>query len=369
MKWNWQKKDWPHFRYDGMALKALEDQFLHRSGLVFGAYKHIGQDERDILAVDLISEEAVKTSEIEGEFLNRASIQSSIRRDFGLETDDRKIPPAERGIAEMMVALYRNYAAPLTHKTLFDWHRMLTSGRKDLADIGKYRTHADSMRIVSGPVHKPKIHFEAPPSATVRAEMNSFINWLKKTEPKGKAPLSALTRAGLAHLWFVSIHPFEDGNGRIGRTIAEKTLSESLDQPLLIALSHTIQNNKKAYYSMLERSNKDNEITGWLQYFARTILDAQDYTQTLIDFLIEKARFFDRFRGLINSRQEKVIERIFREGPGGFKGGLSAENYISITGTSRATATRDLRDLVKKGGFNKIGELKRTRYYLNFKDK
>lgn len=187
------------------------------------------------------------------------------------------------------------------------------------------------------------------------------------TAPKGKAPLSPLTRAGLAHLWFVCIHPFEDGSGRIGRTIAEKTLSESLGQPHLIALSQTIQNNKKAYYSMLERSNKDNEITGWLQYFARTILDAQDDTQALIDFLIEIARFFDRFRGRINNRQEKVIERIFREGPGGFKGGLSAENYISITGTSRATAARDLRDLVKKGGFKKIGELKRTRYYLNIK--
>lgn len=174
----------------------------------------------------------------------------------------------------------------------------------------------------------------------------------------------ALTRAGIAHLWFVSIHPFEDGNGRVGRAIAEKALSECLGQPVLIALSQTIQNNKKSYYSMLEESNKDNQITEWLKYFSATILEAQDETQTLIDFVIEKASFFDKFRGQLNERQEKVVLRMFREGPKGFKGGLSAENYITISDTSRATATRDLQDLVKKGALRKTGELKSTRYYL-----
>ncbi len=364
MKWNWQQDDWPNFRYDSLVLKGLEEQFLHRSGLLFGAYKHINDNEKDALTVDLISTEALKTSEIEGEILNRDSIQSSIRRSFGLETDNRKIPPAERGIAEMMVDLYQNYDKPLSHQTLFDWHKMLTLGRRDLHDIGRYRTHDGAMQIISGPLHRPKVHYEAPPSVSMKAEMKAFIDWFKKTGPAGKEPLSALTRAGIAHFWFVSIHPFEDGNGRIGRAVAEKALSECLGQPVLLALSQTIQNNKKAYYSMLEQSNKTNEITEWLKYFSKTILEAQDDTQTQIDFLIEKARFFDKFRGQLNKRQEKVVLRIFKEGPKGFKGGLSAENYITITGTSRATATRDLQDLLKKGALTKTGEFKSTRYYL-----
>jgi Fic family protein len=367
MKWNWQQDEWPSFRYDSAALKGLEEQFLHRSGLLFGAYKHITDEEKDALTVDLISTEAMKTSEIEGEILNRDSIQSSIRQNFGLETDNRKVPPAERGIAEMMVDLYRDYAKPLSHQTLFDWHKMLTSGRRDLHNIGRYRTHDDAMQIVSGPLHRPKVHYEAPPSVSMKAEMKGFIDWFKKTGPKGKQLLPALTRTGIAHFWFVSIHPFEDGNGRIGRALAEKALSEYLGHPVLIALSQTIQNNKKTYYSMLEQSNKDNEITEWLQYFAQTILEAQDETQTQIDFLIAKARFFDKFRRQINERQEKTTLRMFKEGSKGFKGGLSAENYITITGTSRATATRDLQDLVQKGALTKTGEFKSTRYYLKIK--
>jgi Fic family protein len=367
MKWNWQRKDWPNFKYKTKELKVLEEQFLHRSGLLFGAYKHINDEEKDLLKVELISTEALKTSEIEGELLNRESIQSSIRQNLGLVTDKRKVPPAEQGIAEMMVDLYRNYAKPLSHQTLFNWHKMLTSGRRDLKDIGRYRTHPDPMQVVSGPLHRPKVHYEAPPSASMKAEMKAFIEWFKKTGPKGQEPLSALTRAGIAHLWFVSIHPFEDGNGRIGRAVAEKVLSECLEQPVLLALSQTIQNNKKAYYSNLEQSNKDNEIKDWLLYFSKTILEAQDETQTQIDFLIEKARFFDKFRGQLNERQEKVILRMFREGPQGFKGGLSGENYVRIAGTSRATATRDLADLVQKGALTKTGEFKSTRYHLKVK--
>ncbi len=367
MKWNWQQKDWPNFRFDTKALKALEEQFLHRSGHLLGAYKHISDEEKNILTVDLICTEALKTSEIEGEFLNRDSIQSSIRRNLGLETDNRKIPPAERGIAEMMIDLYRNYAKSLSNQTLFNWHKMLTSGRRDLQDIGRYRTHTEPMQIVSGYVHKPKVHYEAPPSTSMKTEMKAFIDWFRKTVPKGKEPLQALARAGITHLWFVSIHPFEDGNGRMGRALAEKSLSERLGQPALIALSQTIQDNKKAYYSKLEQSNKGNEITAWLLYFSKTILEAQEETQVQIDFLIKKVRFFDTFRGQLNERQEKVTLRMFREGPKGFKGGLSAENYITITGTSRATATRDLQALVQKGAFTKTGEFKSTRYNLKLK--
>jgi Fic family protein len=362
--WNWQQEDWPAFRYDPAKLEAFEAAFLRQSGVFSGAVRHVGDEDRQQLTVELISDEALKTSEIEGEFLNRDSLQSSIRRNFGLASDNRKIPPAEQGISQMMVDLYRHFDAPLTDELLFHWHEMLMNGRRDMKDVGRYRTDESPMQVVSGPLHAPKVHFEAPPSPSLPKEMQRFIQWFEHTAPKGKAPLRVLTRAGIAHLYFVSIHPFEDGNGRIGRAIAEKAVSQGLGQASLIALSHTINSKRKAYYDMLEHSNRRNEITDWLVYFAKTVLDAQDYSQRMLDFLIAKTKYFDRFRGQFNDRQEKVIARMFREGPSGFKGGLSAENYIRITETSRATATRDLQDLVDKRALTRTGSLKSTRYQL-----
>ncbi len=365
MRWNWQQKNWPNFSYDKEKLDVLEAKFLLQSGLFFGAYKHIKDDDRQLLTIDLISDEALQTSEIEGEYLNRDSLQSSIRRQFGLATESRRVPPAEQGIAEMMVGLYQHFAEPLTDEALFAWHRMLSTGRRDLTDIGRYRTHSDPMQVISGPIHKPNIHFEAPPSNCMAHEMKQFIKWFNATAPDGKTPLPTLTRASMAHLYFVSIHPFEDGNGRIGRAISEKAMAQNIGQPTLIALSRTIQDNKKAYYDMLEQSNKQNEITEWLTYFAKTVLHAQKNTEKHVEFLIEKTKLFDRLRGQLNRRQEKAILRMFREGPNGFIGGLSAENYISITNTSRATVTRDLQDLVEKAAIYRTGELKGTRYWLN----
>jgi len=244
---------------------------------------------------------------------------------------------------------------------------MLTSGRRDLTDIGRYRTHEDPMQVVSGRIDKPEVHFEAPPSSDMQKEMDAFLAWWRETAPGGRNALPALTRTGIAHLYFVCVHPFEDGNGRIGRALAEKSLAQSQGEPTLIALSQTIDRNRKAYYNALERNNKANEITDWLVYFSNTVLEAQEYSLDMIDFLIEKTRLYDRVKGQLNERQQKVLERMFREGLEGFKGGLSAENYISITGTSRATATRDLQDLVEKGALLKTGALKSTRYHLNIK--
>jgi Fic family protein len=364
-KWNWQQDDWPRFRFDKSALEEREAKFLLHGGLLLGAFRHIGEDDKNVLTIELISNEAVKTSEIEGEYLNRESVQSSVRRNFGLATDARRIPPAEQGIADMMVDLYRSFTDPLTHETLFRWHAMLTAGRRDLHTIGAYRTHKDPMQIISGPVGNPKVHFEAPPSAVIEKEMEGFIRWFNETVPDSRAAVPALSRAGIAHLYFVTIHPFEDGNGRIARALAEKALSQALGQPTLIALSQTIQNDKKEYYEALHRSSRDNEITAWLVYFGETILRAQETTQRMLDFLIKKTKLYDRIKGRLNERQEKALARIFREGMEGFKGGLSAENYIAITGAARATATRDLVDLVEKGVLIRTGALKGTRYHLN----
>ena len=349
MTWNWEKPDWPNFTYDSAALEPLEKQFLLQSGEFIGAFKHIGADDQDTLKIELISDEAVKTSEIEGEILNRDSVQSSLRHQLGLGTEQPGVKPAERGISKMMVDLYRGYATPLTDKTMFDWHRMLLSGDKSFQVIGGYRTHADAMQVVSGPIQKRKVHFEAPPSARVPDEMKRFIAWFNDTAPGGKNPLPALTRAGIAHLYFVCIHPFEDGNGRIGRALAEKSLAQNLGQPSLIALAYTIERKRNDYYAALERNNKENEITDWLKYFANTVLEAQNNTIKRVDFYVAKAKFYERLRGKLNERQDKVVARMFREGIDGFEGGLSAEKYISIAKTSRATTTRDLQDLCRNG--------------------
>ncbi|MFA6294291.1 MAG: Fic family protein [Victivallales bacterium] len=367
MVWNWQRKDWPDFRYRIETLAEFEGRFLLQSGELYGAVKHLTQDDRQTLTIDMISDEAEKTAEIEGEYLNRNSLQSSIKRQFGLQTDHRQVSAAEQGHAEMMVNLYETYSAQLTHETLFSWHASLTNGRRDLVKTGGYRVHSEPMQVVSGPVHEPVIHFEAPPSNRVKSEMDFFITWFNDTAPNGKNPLPALARAGIAHLYFVSIHPFEDGNGRIGRAIAEKSMAQSLGHPTLIALSFTIERRRKAYYSALEKANRDNEVSDWLVYFSETVLEAEACTVNRIDFLIAKAKFYDRFRGAFNERQEKAIIRLFQEGPGGFVGGLSAEKYIRITKTSRATATRDLAELVENGALEKTGQLKGTRYQLNLK--
>lgn len=364
MTWNWQQADWPNFSYAPKALELLEQQFLRQSGEVIGAVRYVGPDDQEALRIELISEEAVKTSQIEGEILNRESVQSSLRHQFGLGPDQPNILPAERGIAQMMIDLYEHFDAELTNAMMFAWHSMLLRGETSIKAIGGYRTHGDPMQVVFGPIHKRTVHFEAPPSDAIPAEMQRFIVWFNDTAPNGARALPALTRAGLAHLYFVCIHPFEDGNGRIGRALAQKSLAQNLGYPTLIALAYTIERKRKDYYSALEHNNKDLEVTDWLEYFARAVLEAQGNTIKRIDFYVAKAKIYERLRDRFNERQAKVIARMFREGIDGFKGGLSAENYITTALTSRATATRDLQDLVEKGALIRAGERRHTRYFL-----
>lgn len=364
MKWNWQKPDWPDFSWDASRLREAEERFLKGNGMFAGIVKHMGAPDQEQLVIEAISTEALTTSEIEGELLDRASVQSSIRKQFGLAADKRRAGPAEQGVAEMMVDLYRSFAKPLADESLFGWHRMLTRGRRDLKDVGRYRTGKEPMQVVSGGREFPKVHFEAPPSSKVAREMARFVKWFNRTAPGGASPLPALTRAGIAHLYFESIHPFEDGNGRIGRGIAEKALAQSLGQPTLIALAATILERRKEYYAALEAANKGTEVTRWLSWFSEMTIEAQRCTTAQIDFLVEKTKLLDRLRGQLNDRQQKALLRMLREGPDGFKGGLSAGNYATITGASPATTTRDLADMVDKGALRRTGERRHARYFV-----
>lgn len=368
MLWNWQNPEWPNFTWDRTKIASAEEQFLLGSGVVIGSAKHLGEQEHNQLLVELMSNEAVTTSKIEGELLDRNSVQSSIQRQLGLASDKRRASPAEQGIAEMMVDLYRSFRAPLSQVKLFAWHRMVVAGRRDLADIGKYRTSKEPMQIVSGRIGAPKVHFEAPPSEHIPSEMKRFIAWFNRTAPDAKEPLPAITRAGIAHIYFESIHPFEDGNGRVGRAIAEKAAAQSMGQPVMVMLATVMLAHQKRYYEALERANRRIDITEWLSWFAGVALEAQRRCLTLAEFVIAKTKLLDRLRNEINARQEKALLRMLEEGPEGFKGGLSAGNYMTITGASPATTTRDLADLVEKGALVRSGEVKHTRYALNLSE-
>jgi Fic family protein len=358
--WNWQLPEWPDFHYDETRLRPMEAEFLRRSGVHVGAFSHLASDDQESLRTELLSDEALLTSKIEGEFLNRDSLQSSIRRLFGLTHDGRKASPAEKGISELQVDVYRNFVGPLTDERLFAWHRMVVMGRWDLRAVGRYRDHKEPMRIVSGAIHDPVIHFEAPPSPQVPREMKRFMQWFN--HPIG--PLGGVARAGVAHLWFESIHPFEDGNGRIGRAIAEMALSQAFGQPTLVALSMILEKHRREYYDQLGLASRAIYISGWLEFFGTMVLEAQEQSLRRIGFLVEKTKFFERHRERLNARQEKVLLRMFREGVDGFKGGLSANNHVRITGCSPATATRDLAKLVELGAVVRSGELKNARYFL-----
>ena len=364
MTWNWQLADWPHFKWAKTLLHKAEEAFLIGSGVVVGEIRHLGVLDQEQLTVEAMSMEALTTSEIEGEILDRASVQSSIRRQLGLAADNRRVKPAEQGVAQVMTGLYRSFAEPLSGEMLFSWHRELLRGRSDLRYAGRYREDDEPMQVVSGAIYQPTVHFEAPPSSKVPKEMARFLEWFNRTAPDGPEALPALTRAGIAHLYFESIHPFEDGNGRIGRAISEKALAQNIGHPTLTALAETILIRRKAYYAALEAANKGNEITDWLAWFAGIAIEAQRRTAARVEFLIDKTKLLDRLRGELNERQQKGLLRMLREGPQGFKGGLSAGNYVKITGTSPATATRDLTDLIEKGALKRTGERRHARYHL-----
>lgn len=360
MPWNWQLPNWPHFEYDPAALIPLDQQFLLRVGMASGYLKAVDEEGIRSFMVEVLSVEGVQSAKIEGESLDRESLQSSIQRHFGFHSSpSKKVAPKEAGMAELLCDLYDSFDAPLTHEMLWRWHKTLLGGHSNLSEVGMYRTHPDPMQIVSNRYGSTHVFFEAPPSHTVLSQMTQFLQWFN--EPSTG---SILGKAAIAHVYFESIHPFEDGNGRIGRAIAEKMLSKCVGRPLLVAISKRLERRKKEYYAALEQCNRTLAVQPWVEFFSNVVLEAHAESMELLYFLIEKSKLLQTFRNQINLRQMKALLRMFQEGPSGFQGGLSAEKYISITKASRATATRDLSDLVKKGALIKRGSLRHARYYL-----
>lgn len=366
MKYNWQQADWPEFTYILGEVESLLFEFTERVGRVSGLLEGLPEGIKTDTMLDILVSEAIKTSEIEGEFLSRRDVMSSIRNQLNLNPTQESIGDQRaKGIGQLITAVRKDYTKKLTKKMLLDWHNMLMQGNRRIA-IGKWRTHEEAMQIVSGPIGKEKVHFQAPSSAVVPDEMRRFINWFNETAPgKSHAINKPPVRAGVAHLYFESIHPFEDGNGRIGRVISEKALLQGIGHPALFSLSKAIEGERKAYYVALKAAQRSNDITAWIAYFVQVCLDAQIQTEELIQFTLKKTRLFDHFKEQLNERQLHVVQRMLKEGPQGFEGGMSAKKYITITKTSKATATRDLQGLVEKGVFIPLGGGRSTAYELN----
>ncbi len=360
MPWNWELPNWPQFNYSTPLLSQREREFLLGSGGALAFLKSVDKKERDQFIVEILSTEGLESSKIEGEFLERESLQSSIRQHFGMKSSVKKRGQKETGMAALLCDVYETFDQPLTHEMLWRWHSQLFEENFDLEAVGAYRTHEEPMQIVSRRLDRRHVFFEAPPSNRIPREMDRFIAWFNDAN----AQESALARAAIAHVYFESIHPFEDGNGRIGRILVEKILSQSVKQPTLIAVSKHLEKNKKEYYLELGNCNKTLNASAWVEFFSGIILQAQEDSMQFLRFLIAKSKLLNTLKGSINARQEKALIKMFEQGPDGFKGGLSAENYIAITKASRATATRDLVDLVEKGALVKTGELRHTRYWL-----
>lgn len=361
MRYNWQRSDWPNFTYDLSGIEGDLIAFADKAGQITGTLKGLSQADQIEAMVDSMSAEAMKTSEIEGEFLRRHDVMSSIRNQLGLNHPLQRVRDrASEGAAELMIAVRDTWKETLTEATLFSWHEMLLKGSHGVA-LGRWRTHKEPMQIVSNPYGKAKVHFEAPPSDRVPREMDRFVNWFNWSQSKIK---HAPVRSAIVHLYFESIHPFEDGNGRIGRALSEKAIFQGLGRPAILSMSHAIERTKNEYYDALEKAQGSNEITDWIRYFADMLSQAQDYTEKQIDFVLRKAQFFDRFSDQLSDRQLRVVRRMLEEGPEGFEGGMNARKYRGLTRVSKATATRDLRDLVMKGALRPIGAGRSARYDL-----
>ena len=366
MKYNWQLPNWEKFVYDDSVIDSLCIDFALEMGEVKGIVDSLSNIIQQETILQFMISEAIKTSEIEGEFFSRKDIASSIKKNLGIGENISNIRDKNaQGIGKLMVMVRNSYSDKLTELTIKEWHSVLMEYSKNVTP-GEYRTGEEPMQIVSGTYNKEIVHFEAPPSNQVPVEMKKFIKWYHDFEVKVSDIKKALIKTSISHLYFESIHPFEDGNGRIGRAIAEKCLSESLNRPVLMSISSTIEQNKKQYYNSLKQAQRTLEITDWIFYFSNLILESQKNAKQIVLFTLTKSKFIDQFKDIMNERQIKVVLKMFDNGISGFVGGMTAIKYISIAKTSRATATRDLQDLTEKNILQPKGEGRNRSYDLNF---
>jgi len=361
----WQYPGWPGMHYDAARIGEALARAKRAQGVVEGKLSALGFGEQQALAAEAWAQEAMATSAIEGEHLDLLAVRSSVARRLGVEVPKGPVTPRHvDGLLDIMDDAVRRAAQPLTDERLYGWQAALFptgySGMRSIL-VGRYRTNP--MQIVSGPYGQETVHYEAPGADAVRGEMANFLAWFNAERGE-----DTLLKAALAHLWFETIHPFDDGNGRVGRNIVDLCLARDAgESSRLVRISQQLLQVRDAYYDALgDAQHGDLEITAWLTWFIEQVRLAWERAASVVDASLEKARYWSVHGAIdLTPRQRKAVNSLLDRGSGGFEGGLNTRKYVSITGASRATASRELMELAELGLLAQVGAGRSVRYYIN----
>ncbi len=344
-KYIYQYSNWPDFTWNDKEIQVLLGKVRHLQGKIFGQISALGFSIKEETMLSALTLDVLKSSEIEGEILNYEQVRSSIARKLGLDYagmvySDRYVD----GVVEMMLDASQNFLLPLDDERLFGWHAALfPTGRSGMykIEVGNYRTR--EMQVISGPMGKERMHFQAPPAVEVKSEMNEFLNWFNRDTNQ-----DMVIKSAIAHFWFIIIHPFDDGNGRIARAISDLMLARSDNSSQrFYSLSNQILQERNVYYETLQKvQHKDGDITDWLSWFLNCLFRALESTENKIERVLHKAEFWDKHKNtILNSRQRLILNKLFD----GFDGKLKSSKWAKITKCSPDTALRDIKDLIEKG--------------------
>lgn len=373
--WIWQHPDWPQFHWQAERLAPLLRDCTQAQGRLLGMAGAAGSEFAALGELDTLLQNIVTSSAIEGETLNVGSVRSSLARRLGLDADgDQRTSPRSEGLAELMLDATRHFQQPLSLERLLHWHRLLfPEPERDLLPrrlrVGALRGD-EPMQVVSGRIDRPTVHFEAPPRDGLEQQLGNFLDWFEAS--RSDAALDPLLRAGIAHFWFVTLHPFDDGNGRLTRAITDLALAQAEQQALrFYAMSASILDDRCGYYRILESSQQATpDISAWLEWFLHTLLRSLQQALARIERVLAKARFWQRHRQqALSAEQIKVLNRLLDGGERGFEDGISAAQYQAVAKVSKATATRHLADLLEKDCLTRLpGGGRSTRYRIAWAD-
>ncbi|WP_409272206.1 Fic family protein [Pseudomonas sp. KCJK9111] len=368
-QWIWQQPDWPAFTWQTETLAPLLRACGQVQGRLLGMLDAVGHDTEVQSSLDALLQNIVTSCAIEGEQLNVGSVRSSLARRLGLNEESQSTTPRSEGLAALLLDATQGYQQTLDTERLFIWHRWLFPSDDPLLarplHIGTLRGD-EPMQVVSGRIDRPTIHFEAPPRTGLETQLADFLAWFERS--RSDASLDPFLRAGIAHLWFVTLHPFDDGNGRLTRALTDLALAQGERQTIrFYAMSASILDDRAGYYRILEASQKSGlDITRWLYWFLTTLLNSLEKALVRIDRVLAKARFWQVHRGQgLSAEQVKVLNRLLDGGERGFEQGISAAQYQAVAKVSKATATRHLSDLLEKGCIERLpGGGRSTRYQI-----
>ena len=371
-RWIWQLPEWPSLVFDAQQIQTRLSEARKTQGLLLGKAEMIGLEGLQPHIRDSLTQEALTTSAIEGEKLDPESVRSSVARRLGLDTSGAPIAEGKRnieGLIDVLQDATLNTESALTLERLCNWHGALFptgfSGMQRI-DVGALRSVP--MEIVSGAIGRTKVHYAAPPAEGLAAQVDAFLTWFNQTHPStGSRPIDGLVRAAVAHLWFETLHPFDDGNGRIGRAIMQLALGQDMGQPgRIVSLSRQLESCKDRYYSALEQAqrSKSMNVTAWVEWMLEQFSLANEFASRTIDSAIQRIQFQAGMSSVrLNERQQKTMKKLLDAGPKGFEGGMTTRKHERISQTSTPTAARDLIELERFGLLKRYGAGRSTRYY------